>query len=385
MLMFFVFCIHVVFAAKPGWGDVASESCKTGLIEELDHCCWKGQGWSGSSCVGTPLCLTGWSKSGNICTPPACATGQSRVPDGNWGHCCWKGQAFSTSLNKCVGTPTSCPSGLKKTEYGCGDSSALGFETVTIPAGSFTMGCTSEQGRDCDDTEKPSHEVTLTRSFALLKTEVTQGLYEKVMGENPSYFKGENRPVENVSWYDAVRFANKLSEMEGRELCYEIDGTDVQWNNKDCTGWRLPTEAEWEYAARGGENYKYSGSDNVDEVGWYDRNSGRETHSVVNSGRETHPVGQKKANGFGLYDMSGNVWEWVWDWYGEYPSGSQTDPLGSSTVVEYEVGGFSLYYNVMRGGSWDENLENLRVSDRNIVRSVSYHDKNVGFRIGRTP
>ena len=364
MLMFFVFCIHVVFAAKPGWGDVASESCKTGLIEELDHCCWKGQGWSGSSCVGTPLCLTGWSKSGNICTPPACATGQSRVPDGNWGHCCWKGQAFSTSLNKCVGTPTSCPSGLKKTEYGCGDSSALGFETVTIPAGSFTMGCTSEQGRDCDDTEKPSHEVTLTRSFALLKTEVTQGLYEKVMGENPSYFKGENRPVENVSWYDAVRFANKWSEMEGRERCYEIDGTDVQWNNKDCTGWRLPTEAEWEYAARGGENYKYSGSDNVDEVGWY----------YDNSGRETHPVGQKKANGFGLYDMSGNVSEWVWDWYGDYPSNSQTESLGRP----------SRSYRDLRGGFWKSIPKFLRVSSR-LYYDPSYRGNNFGFRLGCSP
>ena len=237
-------------------------------------------------------------------------------------------------------------------------------EVVVIPAGSFTMGCTPEQGSDCYDYEKPSHEVTLTRSFALMKTEVTQGLYEKVMGENPSEFKGENRPIENVSWYDAVTFANKLSVMEGRETCYEINGTDVQWTNKDCKGWRLPTEAEWEYAARGGENYKYSGSDNVDEVGWYDGNSGTETHSV----------GQKKANGFGLYDMSGNVYEWVWDWYGEYPRASQTDPLGSPSGS----------LRVLRGGYWCCFPGNLRVSARrDNVPSARFY--NYGFRLGRSP
>jgi formylglycine-generating enzyme len=342
----------------------AVTTCKEGLVVEQGYCCWKGQGWSGSSCVGTPMCPTGWSKSGSTCTPPSCQTGQSRVPDGNWGYCCWKGQAFSTSLNKCVGTPNSCPSGLKKTEYGCGDISALGIETVMIPAGSFTMGCTPEQGSDCFYGEKPSHEVTLTHSFALMKTEVTQALYQKVMGENPSHFKGDNRPVESVSWYDAVTFANKLSVMEGRERCYKINGTDVQWTNKDCKGWRLPTEAEWEYAARGGENYKYAGSNNADEVAWYDDNSGS----------ETHPVGQKKANGYGLYDMSGNVYEWVWDWYGEYPRDLQTDPLGSPSDSS----------RVFRGGVWSYIPRRVRVSIRDYgdptVRSRYY-----GFRLGCSP
>ena len=237
-------------------------------------------------------------------------------------------------------------------------------EVVVIPAGSFTMGCTPEQGSDCNSDEKITHNVQLTCPFALMKTEVTQGLYEKVMGENPSNFKGGNRPVENVSWYDAVRFANKLSEMEGRERCYEIDGTDVQWNNKDCTGWRLPTEAEWEYAARGSENYKYSGSDNVDEVGWYHENSGS----------ETHPVGQKKANGFGLYDMSGNVYEWIWDWYGDYPRDSQTDPLGSPSGSS----------RVLRGGYWSNLKAGLRVSFRNS--SVpTYRNEDLGFRLGHSP
>ena len=105
------------------------------------------------------------------------------------------------------------------------------------------MGCTSGDS-DCSSNET-RHNVQLTRPFSLMKTEVTQALYQKVLGENPSEFKGDNRPVENVSWYDAVTFANKLSVMEGRETCYEINGTDVQWTNKDCKGWRLPTEAEW--------------------------------------------------------------------------------------------------------------------------------------------
>lgn len=155
------------------------------------------------------------------------------------------------------------------------------------------------------------------KEFSILATEVTQELYESVMGENPSKFKGEkNLPVENVSWYDAVYFCNKLSAKCGLTPVYAVDGeTDVEkWGyaphitgtvsqNENNNGYRLPTVEEWQYAAKGGQEFKYSGSANLDEVGWYDKNSEE----------KTHPVAQKNSNVYGLYDMSGNVWEWCWD------------------------------------------------------------------------
>ena len=232
---------------------------------------------------------------------------------------------------------------------------------VSIPAGTFSMGCFSE-GDDCLPDAQNMHKVKLTQPFALMKTEVTQALYESVMGENPSVFKGGNRPVEMVSWYETIQFANKLSEMEGTERCYEIDGEHVQWNG-ECKGWRLPTEAEWEYAARGGENYKYSGSDNAEEVAWYPGNTIPQTHNV----------GQLKANGFGLYDMSGNVGEWVWDRHGAYSKFSQTDPLGHPSGSK----------RVVRGGSCFNEIRDQRVSNRRDI-DPKVHLSTVGFRLART-
>ena len=224
------------------------------------------------------------------------------------------------------------------------------------------------------------------QDYKMLKTEVTQELYESVMGENPSYFQtgseaykeayeeeyiiteGEKEarlPVENVSWYDAIYFCNKLSKKEGLTPVYSVNGiTDVsKWGytphneeelegnirqNLAANGYRLPTEAEWEYAAEGGEDYTYSGSNNLDEVGWY----------CDNSGDRTHPVAQKKANGYGLYDMSGNVCEWCWD-------------VCTSSI------GYSRY---IRGGSYFDDDYYCEVSDRSyeFANKQCYY---LGFRI----
>jgi formylglycine-generating enzyme required for sulfatase activity len=174
---------------------------------------------------------------------------------------------------------------------------------ILVRGGTFTMGCTLEQGSDCESNEKPVHEVTLS-DYYIGETEVTQAQWRAVMDSSPSYFKDcDECPVEQVSWTDVQNFLSKLNSLsEGAH-------------------YRLPTEAEWEYAARGGslsKGYKYAGSNNLDKVAWYGDNSGD----------KTHPVKEKNANELGIYDMSGNVFEWCSDWYGDYSSGSQTNPTG---------------------------------------------------------
>lgn len=188
------------------------------------------------------------------------------------------------------------------------------YNMVWVEGGTFRMGATSEQGSEISD-EKPVHSVTLS-GYYIGKTEVTQALWQAVMGSNPSYFEGDDLPVEQVSWDDCQEFIRKLNSLTGQNF-------------------RLPTEAEWEFACRGGNNsrgYKYSGSNYIDNVAWYDGNSGD----------KTHPVATKSPNELGIYDMSGNVWEWCADWYGDYSSGRQTNPKGPY--------GGSL--RVGRGGSW---------------------------------
>lgn len=214
------------------------------------------------------------------------------------------------------------------------------IEMVKVEAGTFMMGATSEMQKPWYD-EKPVHQVTLTNDYYMGKYEVTQNLWKAVMGRNPSKFKGDDLPVEKVSWDDCQEFISKLNSMTGRKF-------------------RLPTEAEWEYAARGGKKsrgYQYSGSSKMSEVAWY----------TANSGSKTHPVGKKQANELGLYDMTGNVLEWCQDWYGSYVSSSQTNPTGA----------FSGFFRVFRGGSWYGNTGNCRSSCRD-----SYNPGNCNFDLG---
>ena len=219
----------------------------------------------------------------------------------------------------------------------------ISFTMKPVEGGTFQMGATSEQGDDDYYWEKPVHSVTLS-NYYIGETEVTQALWQAVMGGNPSCFKGDNLPVEEVSWNDCQEFIRKLSQKTGKQF-------------------RLPTEAEWEYAARGGKKsngYKYSGSNNIGSVAWYGDNSGSKTHEVKG----------KSPNELGLYDMSGNVWEWCSDWKGSYSSDSQTHPIGASSGS----------LRVLRGGSWSYSARGCRVSYRSGY-DPSGRYFNIGLRL----
>jgi len=210
-----------------------------------------------------------------------------------------------------------------------------------ILGGTFTMG---------EDGE--SHQVTLTKPFELGVYAVTQEQYENVMGKNRSKFKGPRNPVEQVSWDDAVEFCRKLSALPAEKSAGYV--------------YRLPTEAEWEYACRAGTTTEYSFGDSESELvdyAWYDENSGS----------TTHPVGGKKPNGWGLYDMHGNVWEWCQDWYDDYPSGSVTDPTGAASGS----------FRGRRGGSWYYDSVYCRSAIR-IRLTRGYRDYYLGFRVLRS-
>ena len=222
-----------------------------------------------------------------------------------------------------------------------------GFDMVFVKGGTFTMGATAEQGSDAYDWEKPTHSVTVS-DYYIGKYEVTQAQWRAVMGSNPSKFTGDNNPVEKVSWNDIQEFIKKLNAQTGKRF-------------------RLPTEAEWEYAARGGnqsKGYKYSGSNNISEVAWYGGNSSS----------KTHPVGQKAPNELGIYDMTGNVDEWCQDWYGSYSRSSQTNPKGPSSGSS----------RVLRGGNWDGGARFCCVSNRDF-RNPSTRSNHVGFRLVLEP
>jgi formylglycine-generating enzyme required for sulfatase activity len=222
------------------------------------------------------------------------------------------------------------------------------YEMVFVEPGTFTMGGTDD---DCRSNELPTHQVTLTKGYYIGKYVVTQAQWKAIMGDNPSYFQGDDLPIEMINWDDIQIFIEKLNELTGKN-------------------YRLPTEAEWEFACRGGlqsAHYKYSGSNNIDDVAWYGAYAGG------NSGETTHPVGLKQSNELGIYDMSGNVWEWCSDWYGVYSDEAQTDPKGPDMGPR----------RVVRGGCFLFSAQHSRVAGRN-QGDPSFNARNGGFRVARS-
>ena len=238
------------------------------------------------------------------------------------------------------------------------------YETRLVPSGQFQMG---SMNHTLD--EQPIHTVVLEHSFVMMKTEVTQNLFAAVTLDNPSFFVdcGVQCPVEKVNWIEAAQFANRLSQLENREVCYQFLGrSNVRWEKgTEWLGWRLPTEAEWAWAARGTSERqnRYSGSDDISKVAWYDANS---NHS-------THPVCTKQVNPLGLCDMSGNVYEWVWDAPGEYPAGTVTNPTGSGQGS----------HRLARGGAWNRFAKNIQIVVRKEY-SYAFQSNDLGFRLVRT-
>ncbi len=244
-----------------------------------------------------------------------------------------------TTTNDNTNTTANVANKMTNTMANIGEvrKNSIGMEFVYIPPGDFMM------GSDKENNEKPIHKVTISKGFWMGKTEVTQAQWEAVMGNNPSGFKNcPQCPVENVSWGDAQRFIVKLNAQN------------------DGYKYRLPTEAEWEYAARAGTTGDYAG--NLDSMAWYG----------ANSGNKTHPVGTKQANAWGLYDMHGNVWEWCQDWDGSYPSGTVTDPTGAA----------SSSFRVIRGGGWFLDAVFLRSAVRTFDSPSRRYD-GLGFRVVR--
>jgi len=221
-------------------------------------------------------------------------------------------------------------------------TNSVDMTLVFIPAGRFNMGSPREEVGHMPD--EAQHAVTLTRAFWLAATPVTQMQWRAVMGTDPSHFTGQkDLPVENISWEQAVLFCEKLSELEGET-------------------YRLPTEAEWEYACRAGTTGRFSGSENLDELGWYN----------INAAEKTHPVMRKKPNAWGLYDMHGNVWEWCSDNYGVYPKGDSTDPAGPDSGEGKAI----------RGGAWSAFLARARCAQRGH-KDANTQRSDIGFRVCR--
>ena len=310
--------------------------------------------------------------------------------EGTFCGICKKANHFCTAAGKCENACEGKNCGPSGRGGSCGKCaradhycSVTGSCTLPTPSandvfakpGAFMMGSPSgEAGRNSNETR---HGVTLTQGFYMWRHEVTQEEFESLMGYSPSHFSscGKDCPVENVSWHEAVAFCNTLSKREGLTECFDCRGSRSAVTcslksaftgngGKDyykCPGYRLPTEAEWEYAARAGSaGATYGG---LDEIAWHDGNSERKPHAV----------GGKKANAWGLYDMIGNVWEWTFDWYGSFPRGSTTDPVGPPSGSN----------RVFRGGGWYNFAGYCRAAIR-VGDRPSFRGNYLGFRPSRS-
>ena len=239
-----------------------------------------------------------------------------------------------------------------------GDERFMKVQTVRVPVGSCTMGAL-----DYSFDEAPEHRVNITYAFEMMKTEVTQKEYQEVMGENPSFFAdcGEDCPVEKVRWIETIHFANRLSDITNLERCYTVtDEKYVSWEKGlDCKGWRLPTEAEWEYTV---QRAIHDRDINVNKISWYQDNSHGHTHPVCS---------RDELDGF--CDLLGNVQEWVWDRPEDYTKDEQTDPLG----------GDKSSHRCFRGGAWNRYPKNINDKIRKEA-NIFFRNNDLGFRLVRT-
>jgi formylglycine-generating enzyme required for sulfatase activity len=243
------------------------------------------------------------------------------------------------------------------------------YDMVYIKHGAFTMGSPlTEAERDFDEI---MHQVTVS-SFFIGKYEVTQDQYQKIMKKTPGNFKGKELPVESISWYDAIEFCNKFSSSQGLTPAYELKGTAVMWD-KNTNGYRLPTEAEWEYACRAGTSTPFNTGINIttDQAN-YDGTYPYDNNAQGASLKKTMPVGSYPANEWGIHDMHGNVFEWCWDWHSDYAREVQADPTGPASGS----------YHVIRGGSWINSGQALRSASRGIYVPNDGNER-IGFRLAR--
>lgn len=294
------------------------------------------------ACASTPLADTA--------APPGVDTGTPWT---------WPSTAVTAGTEPSTGTDTTGTPATGLT--GSTTDFALPYPMVYVQAGAFEMGCTADQQELCQRDEWPAHEVVLTQSYWLGATEVTRELWTVVMGEDPSEGPDcPDCPVENMTWPEAAAFANGMSILNGLEPAYTL-GPQVLWDPR-ADGFRLPTEAEWEHAARAGQGTLYAGSDEAEAVAWFRSNSLNRTRRVA----------QLAPNAVGAYDMSGNVWEWCWDAHDDYTGATVVDPAGPA-------GGA---FRVHRGGSWYSEFTGVRVADRRSF-GTSYASSVVGVRLVR--